>query len=187
MGPSSASMGLPSIRVALFTGTSLPIYRGTFGSKVKRSWRRSRSFDIIGLDFGGLMSTFLRRTFFQCAAVSLGGAFRNAFAQPTPSERVYLVGDGLSLSAADYAGLLAQIAGKSEFRRDSYLHGGAVEELETRMARELGKERALFLSTGTLANQLAVRVLAGERRKVLVQQESHLYRDEGDCAQLLSG
>src|SRR3954447_3790560 len=133
------------------------------------------------------MSTFLRRTFFQCAAVSIGGAFRNAFAQPTPSERVYLVGDGLSLSAADYAGLLAQIAGKSEFRRDSYLHGGAVEELETRMARELGKERALFLSTGTLANQLAVRVLAGERRKVLVQQESHLYRDEGDCAQLLSG
>jgi threonine aldolase len=32
-----------------------------------------------------------------------------------------------------------------------------------------------------------VRLLAGERRHVLVQEESHLYRDEGDCAQALSG
>lgn len=55
------------------------------------------------------------------------------------------------------------------------------------MAALLGKERAIFLPTGTLANHLAVRVLAGETRKALVQAESHLYRDEGDCAQLLSG
>jgi threonine aldolase len=55
------------------------------------------------------------------------------------------------------------------------------------MAAILGKEKTLFLPTGTLANHLAVRVLAGERRKALVQEESHLYRDEGDCAQLLSG
>ncbi len=34
---------------------------------------------------------------------------------------------------------------------------------------------------------MAVRLLAGERRHVLVQEESHLYRDEGDCAQALSG
>jgi threonine aldolase len=55
------------------------------------------------------------------------------------------------------------------------------------VATLLGKERALFLPTGTLANHLAVRVLAGDSRKALVQAESHLYRDEGDCAQLLSG
>lgn len=133
------------------------------------------------------MSELLRRAFFKCAAVSVGAAVRNAAAQPAQSERIYLWGDGLNWSAADYARLLTQITANPQFRRDGYLHGGAVEELETRMARELGKERALFLPTGTLANHLAVRVLAGERSKVLVQYESHLYRDEGDCAQLLSG
>ena len=55
------------------------------------------------------------------------------------------------------------------------------------MAKLLGKEMAVYLPTGTLANHLAVRLLAGGRRRVLVQQESHLYNDAGDCAQQLSG
>ena len=54
-------------------------------------------------------------------------------------------------------------------------------------ARILGKEQAVFLPTGTLANHLAVRLLAGPKRRVLVQQESHLYNDCGDCVQTLSG
>src|SRR5437868_3529105 len=43
------------------------------------------------------------------------------------------------------------------------------------------------MPTGTLANHLAVRLLAGEKRRVLVQQECHLYNDCGDCCQTLSG
>lgn len=43
------------------------------------------------------------------------------------------------------------------------------------------------MPTGTLANHLAVRLLAGGKRRVLVQAESHLYKDSGDCAQTLSG
>jgi threonine aldolase len=70
---------------------------------------------------------------------------------------------------------------------DSYSLGGAVERLETRMASLLGKEMAVWLPTGTLANHLAVRLLAGNRRRVLVQAESHLFNDCGDCAQTLSG
>src|SRR6202035_4150515 len=62
-----------------------------------------------------------------------------------------------------------------------------VAELETRMAAQLGKECAVFLPTGTLANHLALRLLARRGRRVLVQAESHLYNDEGDCAQQLSG
>ncbi len=54
------------------------------------------------------------------------------------------------------------------------------------MAELLGKERAVFFPTGTLANQLAVRVLAGEEGRVLLQEESHLYNDSGDCCQRLS-
>src|SRR4051794_10068698 len=56
------------------------------------------------------------------------------------------------------------------------------------MAALLGKETAVFLPTGTLANHLAVRLLThGCGRRVLVQQESHLWNDEGDCAATLSG
>jgi threonine aldolase len=103
-----------------------------------------------------------------------------------PSDQVVLAGDGLFLTPPEYARVLTTIA-ESQSPRDTYLQGGAVEELEKRFATLLGKEAALFLPTGTLANHLAIRMLAGERRRVLVQQESHIYRDEGDCAQLLSG
>lgn len=69
---------------------------------------------------------------------------------------------------------------------DSYSLGGVVEELEGQFARLLGKERAIFMPTGTLANHLAVRALASGPSQVIVQEESHLYLDEGDCAQTLS-
>jgi threonine aldolase len=55
------------------------------------------------------------------------------------------------------------------------------------MAALLGKEMALFLPSGTLANHLALRVLATRGHRVLVQRESHIYNDTGDCTQELSG
>jgi threonine aldolase len=96
-----------------------------------------------------------------------------------------LTGDGLGLSPGQYAEHLAELAGK--ISSDSYSLGGVVEELEVEFARVLGKEQAMFMPTGTLANHLAVRALAGGPSRVIVQSESHLYRDEGDCAQTLSG
>src|SRR6266853_5563240 len=95
--------------------------------------------------------------------------------------------DGLGLSPAAYARLLAEIAETRGIAEDDYSRGGVVAELETRIAALLGKEAAIFLPTGTLANHLAVRLLARNGRRVLVQRESHLYNDEGDCAQQLSG
>jgi threonine aldolase len=135
------------------------------------------------------MKSVRRRSFLKLAAAPLVASAIDApqaSAESSPAP-VALVGDGLGLSPAEYATLLARITAKDTFRRDTYLGGGPVEELEHSMAAMLGKERAIFLPTGTLANHLAVRLLAGENRKALVQAESHLYRDEGDCAQLLSG
>lgn len=123
----------------------------------------------------------------------LGAASSAALAQVAtpsavpPERRVLLSGDGLNFSPAEYAALLARIAEERGGVADAYLHGGAVEELEQTFAKLLGKDRALFMPTGTLANHLAVRELAGASRRVIVQQESHLYCDEGDGAQLLSG
>jgi threonine aldolase len=55
------------------------------------------------------------------------------------------------------------------------------------MAETLGKEAALFLPTGTLANQVAIRVLSGLKSHVVVQDHSHVFRDEYDMAQIMSG
>jgi len=99
---------------------------------------------------------------------------------------VKLWGDGQSLTPPEYGHFLSQILSSREIEADYYSNGGVVEELEDRMAGILGKERAVFLATGTLANHLAVRIQAQERTRVLVQKESHLYNDSGDCAQVLS-
>jgi threonine aldolase len=95
--------------------------------------------------------------------------------------------DGLGLSPAAYGRLLAEIAETRGIEPDNYSRDGVVTELEARMAEILGKEAAVFLPTGTLANHLAIRLLARTGKRVLVQTESHLYNDEGDCAQQLSG
>jgi threonine aldolase len=129
-----------------------------------------------------------RRTFLKAAASTVA-LQRAASPQAPPAaaeRRVSLTGDGLHLSPAEYTQLLATLT-TGDPKADVYLKGGAVEELENRFAKLLGKERGLFFPTGTLANHIAVRLLAGERRHVLVQEESHLYCDEGDCAQTLSG
>ena len=101
------------------------------------------------------------------------------------SAPVIASGDGIPLSPVAYAELLQKLAGG--IAADNYGLGGVVEKLEAHMAAELGKEMAVWFPTGTLANHMAVRTLAGDRKRVLVQAESHLYNDCGDCCQTLSG
>jgi len=110
----------------------------------------------------------------------LGGA---AMAAGT---RVSMMGDGLGLTPAEQGHLLTRLADEGRVARDSYSNGGTVEELEERFAEVLGKERAVFMPTGTLANHLAVRALANGPGRAIVQAESHLFNDSGDCVQTLS-
>jgi threonine aldolase len=99
---------------------------------------------------------------------------------------VDLTGDGIPLSPAEYAALLGALARGGGVATDEYSRGGAVAALEEQFARLLGKEDAVFMPSGTLANHIAVRALCGDRRRVIVQEISHLYNDSGDCAQELS-
>lgn len=110
-----------------------------------------------------------------------------ANATATLSKRVSFASDGLGLSPAEYAALLGEIVAEDGFEPDYYSRGGVIRDLERKFATLLGKDDAIYLPTGTLANHLAVRKLAGNDRRVLVQAESHLYNDSGDCAQTLSG
>jgi len=100
---------------------------------------------------------------------------------------VLFTGDGLSLQPQEYAGVLQQLAAQDGTTPDVYLKGGAVQQLEESMASVLGKECAFFFPTGTLANHIATRLLVRDKRRVLVQEESHIYRDESDCTEALSG
>ena len=145
------------------------------------------------------MNNIDRRRFLQAGAFGLGGGLLEpgaAMAQGgarmarVPAEagspRVRMTGDGLGLTAGDQARLLTRLADEGRIDPDSYSNGGTVRELEERVAALLGKERAVFMPTGTLANHLAVRALAGSTGRAVVQAESHLFNDSGDCVQTLS-
>lgn len=106
---------------------------------------------------------------------------------PIDARSVWLVGDDASRSPSDTATRLATLVGGPGKIRDSYLGDGAVEELEQAFAALLGKEACAFMPTGTLANNVALRVLCGEHPHAFCQADSHLYRDESDTAQRLSG
>ena len=107
--------------------------------------------------------------------------------QASSEQSVKLYGDGLGLTPDDSVKLLTRLAEEGEgVQPDSYSNGGVVEELEQAFAAALGKERAVFMPTGTLANHLAVRILAGGPSRAIVQAESHLYNDTGDTVQTLS-
>ncbi|MFO0598151.1 MAG: beta-eliminating lyase-related protein [Myxococcaceae bacterium] len=108
-----------------------------------------------------------------------------AFAPP-PFKVVNFSADGLNLSPQEYALQLNELVGARGIEADNYTNGGLVAELEQTFASLLGKEAAILLPTGTLANHLAVRKLAGPDRRVLVQAESHLFNDTGDGAATLS-
>jgi len=100
---------------------------------------------------------------------------------------IHFRSDGVALSPAKYALLLASLAENDGIAADEFSRNGVVTRLEARIAAMLGKETAVFLPSGTLANHLALRLLAQRGRRVLVQQESHIYNDSGDCVQALSG
>ena len=100
-------------------------------------------------------------------------------------KKIDFTSDGLGLDPREYATLLSEVLAQ-DLEPDNYSLGGSVAKLEQQFAQLLGKEAAMFVPTGTLANHLAIRKLAGEDRRVLVQADSHFYNDSGDCAQTLS-
>lgn len=107
-------------------------------------------------------------------------------AQPSAPELNFWV-DGVMPTPAEHAATLVELTRASDDLKDRYGRGGAVEALEEAFATLLGTERAIYLPSGTMANQLAIRVLANDAPTVLVQENSHVSRDEGDAAQTVHG
>ena len=136
-----------------------------------------------------------RRDFIKIGSLLAGtAAQQNVYSTPTylkkPTEGnigIDFLHDGLSLSPKEYAALLMKLADEGKINTDNYSNGGVVEELENKFAKLFGKEAAVFMPTGTLANHIAIRHLANQNKRVVVQEQSHLFNDTGDSAQSLSG
>jgi threonine aldolase len=72
---------------------------------------------------------------------------------------------------------------------DRYGEGGVVAELETEIAGVLGQPAAVYLPSGTMAQQAVLRVHAGRRgrRTVVFHPECHLDQHEGRALERLQG
>jgi len=75
----------------------------------------------------------------------------------------------------------------AEVGDDVYGEDPTVNELEARTAALLGKEAAVFVATGTLSNQIAVRIQTEAGDAALVEGTSHIVMNEGGGAAAISG
>ncbi|MBX6316590.1 MAG: low-specificity L-threonine aldolase [Isosphaeraceae bacterium] len=76
---------------------------------------------------------------------------------------------------------------EAEVGDDVYGEDPTIKALERRTAELLGKEAALFVPSGTMANQIAVGVHAGPGDELLCDPTAHVYVWEGGGIARLSG
>lgn len=139
------------------------------------------------------MAAFDRRRFLQAGSLSLipaifpmAGAMAAPADTPSPAPEasvVRLFGDGDMYEPTAYLEQLQQANASLAIERDRYGKGGVVAALEKKFEAITGKEKAMYMPSGTMANQLAIAVLSGSAAKVFVQETSHVFRDEADAAQ----
>ena len=70
---------------------------------------------------------------------------------------------------------------------DVYGEDPTVNSLEERVAELFGHEAALFCPTGSLANQLAIRMLVAPGEELLTETNSHIVRAELGAGAVFSG
>ncbi len=142
------------------------------------------------------MSSYKRRDFLKLSSLSalplIASATLplNTFAVECPlsskdSEAVYFINDGVFYRPEDFINKLQELNTANAIGRDNYGYGGDLEKLLKKFIEITGKEAAVYLPTGTLANQLAISFLCGNNTKAFVQETSHVYRDEADAAQTI--
>lgn len=76
---------------------------------------------------------------------------------------------------------------QAEVGDDVYGEDPTVNQLEAMAAEMLGKEAAVFVPSGVMGNQLALRLHTRPGDEVIVDSTSHLIRYEGGSASSLSG
>lgn len=136
-----------------------------------------------------------RRTFLKSSGLTALFPFLQPMAAPVMAASamgssqplVNFVTVGEMVDPLEYASRLYAVCKQLGITADSFGDGGCVAALEKKFEAVTGKEKAMFLPTGTMANQLAIKLLSGKNAKVFVLEASHTYRDEADAAQIVHG
>ena len=82
---------------------------------------------------------------------------------------------------------MRQAMAVAEVGDDVYSDDPTVNTLEERVAALFGKEAAVFTPTGSLANQLAIRMLVAPGEELIAETNSHIVRAELGAAAVFSG
>lgn len=142
------------------------------------------------------MPSINRRNFLKTSSIAAlpalvsGQALAAGVREKQPAASVPVIkfyGDGEMFEPGDYITELQKAHAAAAIEKDRYGTGGVVEALEKTFTGITGKEKAIYMPSGTMANQLAIAVLSGSNSKVFVQDTSHVYRDEADAAQSVFG
>src|SRR4051812_7467783 len=102
---------------------------------------------------------------------------------PSPDGRVDLRSDTVTTPTPEMRIAMA----RAPVGDDVYREDPTVNRLEELAADMLGKEAALYTASGTLANQLAIHVLARPGTEILTPARAHVYRYEAAAVASNSG
>jgi len=100
-----------------------------------------------------------------------------------PSDRVDLRSDTVTQPTPDMREAMASATVGDDVLGDD----PTVIELQERLARMLGKEAALFVSSGTMSNATAIRAQTEPGDEIITESHSHIYIYEGGGFAALSG
>jgi threonine aldolase len=82
---------------------------------------------------------------------------------------------------------MRKVMAEAEVGDDVFGEDPTVNALQEKVARILGKESTLFVPSGTMANQLAIKAHTQPGNEVIIEATSHPYNFEGGAAAALSG
>lgn len=82
---------------------------------------------------------------------------------------------------------MREMMSSAEVGDDVYSEDPTVNSLENRVAKLFGKEAALFCPTGSMANQLSIRILVAPGEELITETNSHIVRAELGAGAVFSG
>ena len=82
---------------------------------------------------------------------------------------------------------MRQTIAEAEVGDDVFEDDPTVKKLEEMVAELLGKEKALFVPSGTMANEVAIKSLTKPGDEVILEEDSHIYNYEVGAPSVLCG
>jgi threonine aldolase len=98
-------------------------------------------------------------------------------------KKIDLRSDTVTQPSAD----MRQVMARAPVGDDQYAEDPSVNDLQDKVAEMLGKEAALFVATGTMANQIALKLVANPGEEVIVGDGSHIVWHEAGAAAVNAG